>query len=79
MVAKEIIVDVKSFEKFRPLVNKIQKKHFDGDILEIATDVLPIVNEFLDLPAAHPEYLKLLDPLKILEKVPLRFTRLKID
>lgn len=75
LVAKGLINDARSFEEFRPFINNIQKKHFKGGILSVANDILPVISDFLDLPRTHPEIVLALDPMSVLEQVPIAFPR----
>lgn len=77
MVDKGLIPETKAFKDFQPIINKIQKKHFDGEVLSIADELLPIIIDFMDLPSRHPEIVVAFDPYRILAKVPLNFIRPK--
>jgi hypothetical protein len=75
LVAKGLIDDAKAFQDFLPVVNKIQEKHFGGTILGLSGEALPVIADFLDLPSTHPEIVFALNPLNVLERVPIDFSR----
>lgn len=77
MVNKGLIPEPKAFKDFQPIINKIQKKHFNGEVLSIADELLPIVMDFMDLPSRNPDIIAAFDPYRILERVPLNFIRPK--
>lgn len=69
MIHKEIIESEKTFRVIQANLNKIQKRHFDGNILGIASDIHPVVFNFIDLPSTNPEILCRIDIFQYLETV----------
>jgi hypothetical protein len=75
MVSMGLIENEKAFKDFQPTINQLQKKHFNGNVLSIADEIKPIVFDFIDIPTRHPESIRAIDPISVLEKVPLKIIR----
>jgi hypothetical protein len=69
MIAKKVIKSEKTFREIQSKINKIQKRHFNGNMLQIASDLRPVVFDFIDLPGTNPEFIGRLDLLKTVENV----------
>lgn len=69
MIHKGIIESEKTFRVIQTKLNKIQKRHFNGNILGIASDIHPVAFNFIDLPGTHPELVSQIDLFQYLETV----------
>ncbi len=71
MIERGDIKSAKSFREIQPFLTKLQKKHFGGKILGIAGDLVPVIVDFLDVPATHPEIIAKFNLMEVLERVRL--------
>ncbi len=69
MINNELIKSEKTFREIQPKLNLIQKRHFQGNILGIASDIRPLVFDFIDIPGTNPEIISGIDQFKYLELV----------
>jgi hypothetical protein len=74
MIGKGIIKSEKTFREIQSKINKIQKRHFNGNMLQIASDLRPIVFDFIDLPGTNPEFIGRFDLLKTVENIEIPMT-----
>lgn len=69
MIRKDVIESEKTFRAIQTKLSKVQKRHFDGNILSIASDIHPVVFHFIDVPSTIPEIVSRIDIFKYLETV----------
>lgn len=61
----------KTFREFQAYLNEIQKAHFGGNIMSIATELIPLLVDFLDLPGTRPDIIEASNLTEVLEMVKL--------
>lgn len=69
MTVQELIASPKAYKDIQPYVSKLQKKHFKGNILAIARELIPVIVDFLDFPREHPDILFKVNIMDSLEEV----------
>lgn len=69
MINQKLIPSPKAYKDIQPHVSKLQKKHFNGNILGIARELIPVIVDFLDVPKKHPDVLFKANIMDSLEEV----------
>ena len=69
MTDQELIDSPKAYKDFQSCVSKLQERHFNGKILGIARELIPVIVDFLDVPKQHPDILFKANIMDSLEEV----------
>ena len=69
MEDQNLIDSPKAYKDFQSHVNKLQERHFNGNILAIAQELIPVIVDFLDVPRQRPDILFKANIMDSLEEV----------